>query len=103
MDARVPEEKTMLQLQCPWCGPCDEQEFTYVGKAHIQRPPEPDIVNDKALGDYGFCHTNTRGLQSEQWCHTRGCRRCFNVARDTETYRVHAVYRMGEPRPGFET
>ena len=93
----------MLQLQCPWCGPCDEQEFTYVGKAHIQRPPEPDIVNDKALGDYGFCHTNTRGLQSEQWCHTRGCRRCFNVARDTETYRVHAVYRMGEPRPGFET
>ena len=93
----------MLQLQCPWCGPCDEQEFTYGDKAHIQRPPEPDIVSDQAWGDYGFFHTNTRGLQSEQWRHSHGCRRWFNVARDTETYRVHAVYRMGEPRPGFET
>ena len=65
----------MLQLECPWCGPRDEEEFTYGGEAHITRPPEPDAVSDAAWGDYLFFHTNTRGLQSEQWCHSHGCRR----------------------------
>jgi len=89
----------MLQIECPWCGPRDEQEFSYNGEAHIRRPAQPDQVSDEVWGDYLFFRTNTKGLQSEQWCHSHGCRRWFNVARDTVTYRIHAVYRMGDPVP----
>ncbi|GAB3684637.1 sarcosine oxidase subunit delta [Salinisphaera aquimarina] len=93
----------MLQLECPWCGPRDEEEFAYGGEAHILRPAEPDAVSDETWGDYLFFRSNAKGLQSEQWCHSHGCRRWFNVARDTVTYRVHAVYRIGEPVPQITT
>ena len=33
---------------------------------------------------------------AERWVHTAGCRRWFNVVRDTVTDRIDAVYRMGE-------
>lgn len=89
----------MLQIECPWCGPRDEQEFSYGGEAHIRRPAEPDRVSDRAWADYLFFRSNTRGLQSELWCHRHGCRRWFNVMRDTVTYRIHTVYRMGESPP----
>jgi heterotetrameric sarcosine oxidase delta subunit len=42
---------------------------------------------------------NTRGLHREQWNHSSGCRRWFNVERDTVTYRINAVYRMGQNAP----
>lgn len=92
----------MLQIECPWCGPCDEQEFSYGGEALGQRSRDTDAVSDEGRGDSLFLHTNTRGLHAEQWCHSRGCRRWFNVARDSVTYRIQRVYRMGEPRPGFD-
>ena len=89
----------MLQIECPWCGPRDEDEFIYGGEAHIQRPENPAVVSDEEWGDYLFFRSSIKGLQSEQWCHTHGCRRWFNVARDTVTYRIHAVYRIGERPP----
>jgi heterotetrameric sarcosine oxidase delta subunit len=39
---------------------------------------------------------NPKGLQYERWNHARGCRRWFNVARDTVTHRISKVYKMGE-------
>ena len=33
----------MLLIDCPWCGPRDECEFSYGGEAHIKRPENPDI------------------------------------------------------------
>jgi sarcosine oxidase subunit delta len=32
--------------------------------------------------------------------HSTGCRRWFNVLRDTATYEVLTTYRLDEPRPG---
>ena len=32
----------------------------------------------------------------ERWNHARGCRRWFNVARDTVTHRISKIYKMGE-------
>ncbi|MGB2516704.1 MAG: sarcosine oxidase subunit delta, partial [Pseudomonadales bacterium] len=40
--------------------------------------------------------TNPRGLHHEMWHHCAGCRRYFNVTRDTRTYLIHETYKIGE-------
>ena len=90
----------MLLIECPWCGPRDETEYTYGGEAHIVRPPDPDALSDEEWGDYLFMRANPRGAHREQWCHTSGCRRWFNAERDTETNKVMSVYRIGDQPPG---
>ena len=86
----------MLLISCPWCGPRDESEFSYGGEAHIARPLDPDALTDEQWADYLFYRTNSRGLHREQWLHAAGCRRWFNVERDTVTYKIKSVYRVGE-------
>ena len=87
-------ERTLLLIECPWCGPRDESEFSYGGEAHIVRPPEPDRLDDEEWADYLFMRTNPRGRHLEQWCHTHGCRQWFNVERDTVTSEIVRVYRV---------
>lgn len=89
----------MLLIECPWCGPRDEREFSYGGEAHIDRPADPDALSDAEWADYLFYETNTMGSFAEQWCHSHGCRRWFNVRRNTIDYHVEAVYKMGEAPP----
>lgn len=89
----------MLQIPCPWCGPRDESEFTCGGEAHITRPAQPETLSDAQWADYLFMRKNPHGLHREQWHHSHGCRRWFNVVRDTVTYKIHAVYQIGEPPP----
>ncbi len=87
----------MLHIHCPYCGEYREQEeFHYGGQAHIRRPENPDEASDREWGDYVFFRKNPRGLQHEQWYHGTGCRKFFNVTRDTVTYEIHETYRMGE-------
>ena len=38
----------MLLIQCPWCGPRDENEFSYGGEANLLMPSEPESVSDLA-------------------------------------------------------
>jgi len=92
----------MLILDCPYCGPRDECEFSYGGEAHIVRPPEPENVSDEQWADYLFHRDNPRGLHREQWNHAAGCRRWFNVERDTVSYAIKSVYRIGDSPPGTE-
>ena len=89
----------MLLIDCPWCGPRSEDEFSYGGEAHIVRPVAPEAESDAQWADYLFMRTNRKGLNLERWVHTHGCRRWFNVARDTVTHRIEAVYGMGEAPP----
>ena len=89
----------MLLIHCPWCGPRDEIEFKYGGEAHIARPLKPEALSDAEWADYLFMRSNPRGLHLERWVHSAGCRRWFNVARDTATNVIHASYRMGEKPP----
>jgi len=87
----------MLQIACPYCGVRDEEEFRYGGESHVARPgPE---ASDAAWADYLYNRTNPKGVQRERWLHAYGCGRWFNMARDTITHEVLAVYRMGEPAP----
>ena len=89
----------MLLIDCPWCGPRNEDEFSFGGEAHIARPAVPEAESDAEWADYLFVRTNRKGLHYERWVHAHGCRRWFNVARDTVTHEIEAVYRMGEEPP----
>ena len=46
--------------------------------------------------------SNPKGLHFERWRHIHGCGRWFNLARDTVSDRILAVYPMGEPRPKID-
>jgi sarcosine oxidase subunit delta len=89
----------MLLIPCPYCGERDETEFSYGDEAHIARPKKPEALSDAEWADYVFMRPNSKGILLERWVHSHGCRRWFNVARDTLTYRIHAVYKMGEKPP----
>ncbi len=90
----------MFLIECPWCGPRDETEFAYGGEAHIDQPKAPDKLSDDEWADYLFKRKNPMGRHLERWVHTCGCRRWFNVERDTFTHAITAVYRMGAKPPG---
>ncbi|MEU6134815.1 sarcosine oxidase subunit delta [Nocardioides sp. NPDC047086] len=92
----------MILISCPDCGPRDETEFHYGGQAHVPYPEEPSTLTDEEWGRYLFYRENTKGIFAERWVHSSGCRKWFNVLRDTVTYRIAAVYRNGEPRPTLD-
>jgi sarcosine oxidase, subunit delta len=85
----------MLLIECPWCGPRAESEFTCGGEADIARPLETDKLTDEEWGDYLFMRLNPRGEHREQWLHAQGCRRWFKVTRDTVTYAIHGYETFG--------
>ena len=89
----------MLLIDCPYCGPRDESEFTCGAEAHIVRPLDPDALDDAAWADYLFMRTNPKGSHRERWVHAHGCRRWFNVQRNTLTHAIEAVYLMGAAPP----
>lgn len=76
-------------IRCPWCGERDESEFRYGGQSHVDYPAEPAALDDTQWGTYLFIRDNPRGQFGERWVHTNGCRRWFNVVRDTATNEVH--------------
>jgi sarcosine oxidase, subunit delta len=88
----------MLLIPCPWCGQRDEVEFRYGGEAHISRA-DPG-ADDAAWADYLYLRDNPKGVIAERWVHQAGCRRWFNLLRDTVSHRIIAVYRIGEKPPG---
>ncbi len=90
----------MLRIPCPHCGIRDEVEFNWHGDAHVVRP-DPE-VSDAEWSDYLFNENNVKGLHFERWCHTFGCGQWFNVARDTVTHEIHAVFDMGESPPDLD-
>lgn len=89
----------MLSIQCPFCGPRDETEFRYGGQAHLARPAAPADIPHEVWSAYLFTRVNPKGMARERWVHWAGCRQWFNMARDTRTHAVVAVYPMGEPGP----
>jgi sarcosine oxidase subunit delta len=93
----------MLLIRCPYCGPRDETEFRCGGQSHIARPEPPEAVTDEMWSDYLFTRLNPKGVHFERWVHSGGCRQWFNVARDTVTHQIQAVYEMGQPPPQPKT
>lgn len=90
----------MLLIPCPWCGPRNDAEFIAGGEAHRTVPP--DDVSDEGWADYLYGRANVKGVQGERWFHAYGCRRWFNVRRDTVTQAIERAYPMGT-MPGNDT
>ncbi len=89
----------MFLIDCPFCGPREETEFSYGHEAHVHRPTDGDKLSDAEWAEYLFLRKNRKGVHFERWMHAHGCRRWFNVARNTHTNQILAVYRMGETPP----
>lgn len=91
----------MHYIYCPHCEEHrEEEEFHASGEAHIPRPLDPESCTDEQWGDYMFFRTNPRGLHHELWVHAVGCRKFFNMTRNTQTYEIKEVYKIGE-QPKF--
>ena len=85
----------MLIITCPHCGPRDEIEFACGGEAHIERPLAENKISDAEFANYLFIRDNPKGVFLERWRHSAGCRKWFNLARDTVTHEIIEVYLMG--------
>ena len=87
----------MFLIYCPYCEESrSEEEFHSAGEAHIKRPTDPMNTNDKEWGDYLFFRNNPRGLHQELWQHSVGCRKFFNLSRDTVSYEILESYKIGK-------
>jgi sarcosine oxidase subunit delta len=87
----------MMQIRCIHCGPRDENEFHCGGTSHMTRPGPQE--SDETWGEYLFFRDNPKGLHFERWRHTYGCGQWFNIARDTVTHEIRAVYAITAPPP----
>ena len=90
----------MFVIKCPYCGERDQTEFSCHGEAHIARPDNPAEVSDQEWGEYLFFRNNPKGIHFERWTHDHGCRRWFNVMRDTVSDKIIKTYKMGDQKPG---
>lgn len=81
----------MLRINCPCCGPRDEEEFTFGGPWPHPRPDAPDTLTDAEWADYLFTRENTRGRTTERWRHTFGCRQWLVCERDNVTHQIFSV------------
>ncbi len=87
----------MLYIYCPHCEEHrEEEEFHYGGQAHVARPKDPDACTDAEWADYLYFRKNTRGWHHELWVHAAGCRKFFNITRDTVSYEIKETYKIGE-------
>ncbi len=76
-------------ITCPHCGVRPKEEFTIRGDAKPMRPkPEAKFA---AWDAYVHSRDNVRGVMSEHWQHSGGCRRWLVVERDTFSHEVHGV------------
>lgn len=82
----------MLLIECPFCGPRAEIEFSYGGPATSPRPDDPEQVPDADWVDWLTVPENRAGPVPERWCHAKGCGSWLTVLRDTRTHEIVGVH-----------
>lgn len=93
----------MFLITCPYCGKRDQSEFTHGGEAHRLRPTDTEAMSDADWADFLFMRKNTKGLYAERWFHAAGCRKFFNMLRNTASDEILAVYAIGVTAPEVTT
>lgn len=78
-----------MRIPCPFCGPRDTTEFSYLGDASLVSRPAPDTA-DAPIRFHEYLHErdNPDGPHRELWYHGSGCRSWLVVTRDTRTHWV---------------
>ena len=89
----------MMLIECPWCGPRNQDEYICGGQAHIHRPQDPAVVSDRQWAAYQFMRMNPCGPHTERWRHLYGCGQWFHLVRDTLTHEIRVVYGITETPP----
>ena len=82
-----------MRIPCPFCGPRDAAEFSYLGDA-TRRRPDTTVASaaiDAALFDYVYLRDNPAGPLREYWYHGAGCHSWLVVERDTRTHQIIAA------------
>jgi heterotetrameric sarcosine oxidase delta subunit len=85
-----------MLIPCLHCGLRDESEFTYGAEAAVRYPERPADVSDREWAAFLFVRANPRGELRERWQHSGGCRRWFELTRDTVTNELRPP--TGAPR-----
>lgn len=78
----------MQLFHCPFCGPRDQSEFTYL------REVAPMPALDAGIDDwqrYVYQRDNPCGPHDEWWQHNHGCRQMLQIVRDTRTHAVLSI------------
>ena len=78
-----------MRIPCPHCGARSHEEFSYLGDATLDRPPEAATPADWHA--YGYLRDNPAGPHRELWQHVAGCRAWLVVTRDTRTHVILGV------------
>ena len=76
-----------------------KQNSLVEGSSHRERPKNPPDLTDDQWAEYLFLRKNEKGLHYERWNHEFGCRQWFNLARNTATDEILAIYKIGENPP----
>ena len=85
-----------MRISCPFCGPRELGEFTYLGDAALRRPGPETADVEAAFFDYVYLRDNVAGIMREHWYHGGGCRAWLKVTRNTVTHEISSV----EAAPG---
>jgi sarcosine oxidase, subunit delta len=83
----------VISIPCPHCGPRNSIEFRHAGDGHPR--PDPATTTPAEWRAYLYMRQNARGWTRESWYHAAGCRKFFQLERNTDTEEV----RPAEPTP----
>jgi sarcosine oxidase subunit delta len=72
-----------LQIPCPHCGLREFSEFGFGGEVRELESPDAERDFDRV-----YLNDNAPGPQVERWFHAYGCRRWFEITRDTVTNQI---------------
>ena len=78
-----------MRIACPFCGPREVGEFSYLGDAKPKRPAAD--ASEDAVFDYVYLRDNVAGEMEELWYHGGGCRAWLKVTRNTRTHEISDV------------
>ena len=92
----------MLIIECPYCGPRDQSEFSNGGEAHVKRPDGSQDISDREWAEYVFIRSNPKGLFYERWCTLTDVVNGLTVLRDTSTDEILKTYKIGDPKPDLK-
>ncbi len=87
-----------MRIPCPFCGPRDLHEFSYLGDATVTRPDPAAPDAERAFFDYVYLRDNPAGRHEEFWYHSHGCRSWVRLARDTRTHAIEGASLAREGR-----
>ncbi|MEP6970679.1 MAG: sarcosine oxidase subunit delta [Betaproteobacteria bacterium] len=75
----------MQLFNCPFCGPRDQSEFTYLREA----APIPALdAGVAAWQSFVYERDNPCGAHAEWWQHNHGCRQVLEIVRNTQSHEV---------------